>query len=83
MVAHLPVQICTGRCRSASIPWETGNRQHEPDPGVGGGVTRVVMEEHVTAGLGRLIPGPLAARGMDRRNAESLRRLALIAEHRT
>ncbi len=48
---------------------------------VGGG-TRVEMEEHVTKGPGRLVPEKVAGWGMRKRNEESLRRLAFIAERR-
>ncbi len=47
-----------------------------------GAHTRVEMEEHVTGGPGRLAPPVLSSWGMRKRNHESLRRLAFIAERR-
>ncbi len=40
------------------------------------------MEEHVTGGPGRFVPEALTGWGMRKRNRESLRRLAFIAERR-
>lgn len=47
-----------------------------------GAHTRVVMEEDVVSGPGRLIPRPVRAAGLRWRNVESLRRLAFVAERR-
>lgn len=44
--------------------------------------TRVEMEEHVIGGPGRLVPQQVVGWGMRKRNEESLRRLAFIAERR-
>jgi len=41
---------------------------------------RVTMVEDVTSGPARLVPKPLRDAVLDRRNTESLRRLALLAE---
>ncbi len=47
-----------------------------------GAGTRVVMEEDVATGPGKLIPQPVRAPGIKWRNTEALRRLAFIAERR-
>jgi uncharacterized protein YndB with AHSA1/START domain len=47
-----------------------------------GAGTRVVMEEDVVSGPGRLVPAPVRNLGLSWRNVETLRRLAYIAEHR-
>jgi hypothetical protein len=45
--------------------------------------TLVIMREDVVAGPGRLVPKPVRAAGLAVRNAETLRRLAFLAERRT
>jgi uncharacterized protein YndB with AHSA1/START domain len=47
-----------------------------------GASTRVVMEEDVTTGPGKIVPQPIRAPGIKARNVETLRRLAFIAERR-
>ncbi len=47
-----------------------------------GASTRVVIEEDVISGPGRLVPAPVRAPALKWRNVETLRRLALIAERR-
>ncbi len=47
-----------------------------------GAGTRVVMEEDVATGPGKLVPQPVRAPGIKWRNTEALRRLAFIAERR-
>ncbi len=47
-----------------------------------GAGTRVVMEEDVATGPGKLVPQPARAPGIKWRNTEALRRLAFIAERR-
>jgi uncharacterized protein YndB with AHSA1/START domain len=47
-----------------------------------GAETRIVMEEDVAGGPGRLVPDPLRSRAIDWRNVESLRRLAYLVERR-
>lgn len=47
-----------------------------------GAETLVIMREDVRKGPGRLVPAPVRAAGLRWRNAESLRRLAYLAENR-
>ncbi len=47
-----------------------------------GGETEVVMEEQATAGPGALVPAPVQDLMLTKRNDESLRRLAYLAERR-
>jgi uncharacterized protein YndB with AHSA1/START domain len=47
-----------------------------------GAATRVVMEEDVVNGPGRLVPSPVRRPMITWRNTESLRRLAFLAERR-
>jgi uncharacterized protein YndB with AHSA1/START domain len=47
-----------------------------------GARTRVVMEEDVAGGPGRLLPSVLRSPAIDWRNVESLRRLAYLVERR-
>jgi uncharacterized protein YndB with AHSA1/START domain len=47
-----------------------------------GAETRIVMEEDVAGGPGRLVPDAVRSRAIDWRNVESLRRLAYVVERR-
>ena len=47
-----------------------------------GAGTRVVIEEDVVSGPGKIVPEPVRAPGLKWRNVETLRRLAFIAERR-
>ena len=47
------------------------------------GGTLVILDEDAVSGPGRLVPKPLRAAGLLARNAETLRRLAFLAERRT
>lgn len=50
-------------------------------PAADGG-TEVVMEEYAVSGPAKLIPKPAQTLMLHQRNAEALRRLAFLAEHR-
>ncbi|HEY0485137.1 MAG TPA: SRPBCC family protein [Mycobacteriales bacterium] len=50
--------------------------------GLGGGRTRVTMEEETTGGPGRVLQNPLTDPLLDKRNEESLARLFAMAIHR-
>lgn len=47
-----------------------------------GADTRIVMEEDVAKGPGKLLPDALLSPGLDWRNVEALRRLAYLVERR-
>ena len=62
--------------------WPAGEARVELEllPGEQAGGCRILMREDATHGPGRLIPGPLRQWAIAPRNAESLRRLAYLAE---
>lgn len=62
--------------------WPTGEAEVKLHLSAIGSHTRVVIEEDVSSGPGRLVPKPLRAAGLKWRNVESMRRLAFLAERR-
>ncbi len=66
--------------RAKALPFgEAGVTLHLSEHGAG---TRVVIEEDVVSGPGKLVPTPLRAPLLKWRNVETLRRLAFVAERR-
>jgi uncharacterized protein YndB with AHSA1/START domain len=63
--------------------WPAGAAVVDVDLEPDGDGTLVVMREDAVAGPATLVPGRLRAAGLALRNAETLRRLAFLAERRT
>lgn len=78
VTASEPLQLIALRARG----WPAGEADVQLTLSVQGAETRVVIEEDIVSGPGKLVPLPLRAPGVKWRNIETLRRLAFIAERR-
>ena len=74
-----PLRTLALRAKAWPLLGEAPVVLHLSEKGAG---TRVVMEEDVATGPGKLVPQPVRAPGITWRNTEALRRLAFIAEQR-
>ena len=74
-----PLRTLALRAKAWPLLGEAPVVLHLSEKGAG---TRVMMEEDVATGPGKLVPQPVRAPGITWRNTEALRRLAFIAEQR-
>ncbi len=72
-----------GLLRLQARAWPSGEARVALHLEPHGGGTLVRIQEELSRGPGRLVPGPVRRLGLRWRNVESLRRLAFIAERRT
>ncbi|WP_405059177.1 SRPBCC family protein [Kribbella sp. NBC_01505] len=79
VLRHEPLRLLELKVRA----WPTGEGKVEFEATEEDGVCHLVMREHMTKGPATLIPTQIADPILHVRNAETLQRLALLAEGRT